>query len=155
MALTKINIESWEDIPEGKQASVCHKVKGACEEAGVSRSQIQFGITDRSVIYTSNPSGPSPIESSLSRNLEPTVIQWVNINDAMVFVLAHMLVLSHLYPGCRFTVEPDPRHQRALKRACAIARGAIPELPVPAWLDQLEPLDGSSIVRPDRLDFTR
>lgn len=155
MAMTTINVVSWEDIPEGKQASVCHKVKDACKEAGVSRSQIQFGITDRSVIYTSNPSGSSPIESSLSRNLEPTVIQWVDINDAMVFVLAHMLVLSHFYPGCRFTVEPERSHQRALKRAYAIARGAIPGLPVPEWLDEPEAFNASSIDRPDWLDFTR
>ena len=155
MATTRINIDSWAEVPEGEQASVCHKVKGACEKAGVSRSQIQFGITDRSVIYISNPTGPSPIESSLGLKLDPTVIQWVEINDAMVFVLAHMLVLSHLYPDCRFTVEPKRGHQRALRRAYAIAQGAIPELPEPEWLNESEAFDASSIDRPDWLDFTR
>lgn len=155
MAMTTISIESWEDVPEGKQASVCHKVKNACKEGGMARSQVQFGITDRSVIYISNPSGPAPIESSLALNIEPTVVHWVEINDAMVLVLAHMLVLSHLYADCRFTVEPERGHQRALKRAYAIARGAIPELPVPEWLDEPESFDASSILRPDWLDFTK
>lgn len=155
MALTMINVESWESVSEARQAWICRRLKEACEQGRIDRSQIQYGITDKSIIYTFRPTGSGLIESSLGVDLEPTDIRWVDFNGAKVFVLAHMMVLSHMFSDCRFTVDADRGHSKYLRQAYDIARGAMPELPVPAWLDQLEPLDGSSIVRPDWLDFSR
>lgn len=155
MAATIISIESWASVSEAKQAWICRRLKEACEQGGIDRSQIQYGITDKSIIYTFRPTGSGLIESSLGVDLEPTDIRWVDFNGAKVFVLAHMLVLSHLYTDCQFYVDPARGHWRHLRSAFDIARGAIPELEVPEWFVALEPSDTSSIDRPDWLDFSR
>lgn len=153
MATTRIRIQKWANVPGAEHVVLCRKIQEASLEAGMLPAHVQYVVTDLNTTYTYRPAGGSPIRSGLALDLKPTVVYWAAIDEPMILVLAHMLILSYSHPGCRFCVDSEPEHEPYLKKAYAVARCAVPDLPLPRWLggsviESLEVID-----RPDWLDF--
>lgn len=153
MATTSVNIETWENVPAAEHVKLCREIQAASGEGGLERRNVGYKVTDLNVIYRYAQDEGAIIEYRLALDLKSTVVPWVAINESMILVLAHMLALSHSYPGCRFEVDLAPDHESYFKKAYAIARSAEPNLQLPRWLGGCVTESLKAIDRPDWLDF--